>query len=260
MESFVLTPHILKNSWSQTHAFCLFPRQLKGSLAAVFSHGYTASKSDCLPWATRCVEAGIPCVIFDWPGHRLGHFYELEDFSEFKLKAHCLFEEAAAFLSQKMQAQGLAKPQKWVLGGHSLGALLALKALNLATFNQHTKVAIAVGLGLNHKVETHIFDTAFYQKTLELRRQLVSPSLDSHIVFPWIRQEKENLKLSNQRIHLITGEDDMVVGADGTEVLAQFLTQQGNEVSLFKPKRLAHHEPQMAAAHLFAFLKQEFLT
>ncbi len=248
----------LAGPWYETNALCLLPSGDIRSERAIFAHGYTANKSDCLPWATRCTELGIPSLIFDWPGHYLGGFNEVENFSDFTDGAHKLFGEAYTRLQDMLEQQkGFKSPKKVILGGHSLGALMAIKALNLNEFNSLERLAIGVGIGLNNKVETHLFDTEFYQKTLAIRRQLVSPALDSDLMFPWIRDEKTRLQLSGERIHLITGEDDMVVGVGGLENFSEHLLKLNNHVTLFKPKKLAHHEPTLAAPHLNAFLKTE---
>jgi predicted esterase len=201
----------------------------------------------------RAAEAGLPALIFDWPGHYLGGLNEVEHFEDFKNHAHELFATAW----QALDGQVKTPATHAILGGHSLGALMAIKALELATFAPFKRLAVGLGIGLNNKVETHLFDTAFYQKTLSVRRQLVSPALDSDNVFPWIREEKENLKLSGERIHLITGLDDLVVGDEGMENFASILRAQGNVVTTFAPTKMAHHEPTLGAPHLHAFLKEE---
>ncbi|MBL7665247.1 MAG: alpha/beta hydrolase, partial [Bacteriovoracaceae bacterium] len=70
-----ITPHILKlkNFTVQALSF-YYPKaeaQNNKPFRAIFTHGYTASKSDQLTWATRLAEAGIPTIIFDLPGHYL---------------------------------------------------------------------------------------------------------------------------------------------------------------------------------------------
>ena len=136
---------------------------------------------------------------------------------------------------------------------------MSLKALELPVFIDLKTLCVAVGFGMNPTLTSaaHVFDTSFYQKTLNIRRQLVSPCLDSTVVFPWIKVEKEQLKLTGKRIHLITGSDDLVVGAGGMEDMRRHLTELGNKVTVFEPVKLAHHEPTNAAPHLYAFLKQE---
>lgn len=246
--------------WFTVHALAFIPSESDKRARAVFSHGYTADKSDCLPWAVRLSESGVATIIFDWPGHYLGSFNEADSFDEFTQHAHQLFAEAWRRLEDLIPMGQLPAPDTAILGGHSLGALMSLKALNLPEFNQYQTIATAIGFGLNPTLTTatHVFDTSFYQKTLNLRRQLVSPALDSSVMFPWIKAEKERLQLSGKRIHLITGEDDLVVGAGGMADMHRYLTEQGNSVTMFEPKHLAHHEPKNVAPHLYAFLKQEF--
>lgn len=250
-----ITKTLLSLSWCETQAFALIPEGDIRPIRAIYGHGYTASKADCLPWAIRAAEAGIPAIIFDWPGHYLGSFNEVERFEDFTREGHMLFAQAYERLEGLLHS--LSSPQRVILGGHSLGALMALKALKLPAFQNMKRLGVGVGLGLNEKVETHLFDTTFYQKTLSIRRQLVSPALDTTNMFPWIRDEKLALTVSGERIHLIVGEDDMVVGAGGMLNIAEHLTKLGNNVTTFEPKKLAHHEPTLAAPHLHAFLKQE---
>ena len=101
----------------------------------------------------------------------------------------------------------------------------------------------------------HLFDTPFYKSTLKVREQLVSPALNPDNVFPWIKEEKNHLNLENQDIHLISGIDDLVVGEDGVERFKQALEEKNNRVTMEKPSKLPHHEPQLAAAHVKKYLK-----
>lgn len=229
---------------------------------ACFTHGYTSQKSDCLSWATRTSEAGIPSIIFDQPGHYLGSFNDVDSFEDFKNNIHLLFREAYLRLNDILEKEkgfgNFPICQNLILGGHSLGALTAIKALDIPELSMVNKVAVCIGMGLNVKAETHIFDTTFYQKTLSIRRQLVSPAIDSSFVFPWIREEKLNLKTTGHVIHLITGEDDAVVGAGGLQMMVENLQSLGNTVSFYEPKRMPHHEPSAATPHIFSFLKAHF--
>lgn len=229
---------------------------------ALFSHGYTSHKGDCLNWATRLVEAGVPTIIFDQPGHYLGSFQDLKTLDEFKDHVHELFGEAFTRLEGLMdQILGVGSHplcRNIILGGHSLGAFTSIKALELPEFKNLGRIAVGIGVGIGQRQATHIFETAFYEKTLAIRRQLVSSVLDSKEVFAWLKTGKENMTISNERIHLITGEDDIVVGAGGLEAFIEVLEQNGNAVTFERPKRLPHHEPGAAAPHLYAFLKNHF--
>lgn len=222
----------------------------------VFTHGYTASKSDCLSWATRVSEAGSPAIIFDEPGHFLGGFHEVNSFEDFKEHAHENFITAFEKLEEMMQDHSLSVCETVVLGGHSLGAMLSLKALGLDYFNDKKLLAITVGIGIWQHKSVHLFETSFYEKTLNVRKQLVSSNLDPDDVFPWINEEKLKLNLTNKRIHMITGLDDVVVGPGGMEAMAERL-RDGNNVSTHEPKKLPHHEPSGAATHIYTFLKKE---
>ncbi|MBL7664985.1 MAG: hypothetical protein JNM93_07610, partial [Bacteriovoracaceae bacterium] len=185
----------------------------------------------------------------------LSSLNDVATFEEFTGSAHELFFTAYERLQKDLEG---AQCQQLILGGHSLGGLLACHALKLDQFSNFKKLGIAVGFGMTDDDKTHLFATKFYEKTLNIRRQLVCPALDSDFMFPWIKAEKEKLGLSNHRIHLITGLDDVVVGQMGMERFVEKLEQQGNTVSFEKPNKLPHHQPELAAAHIYAFLKKEF--
>ena len=250
--------------WFQVNAMAFIPSPEKEVRCeyALFTHGYTSHKGDCLNWATRLVEAGVPCLIFDHPGHYLGSFHEVSSLDDFQAHVHELFGEAFARLEALVdQTLGHgAHPlcRNVILGGHSLGAYTAIKALELPQFQQFGRIAVGVGIGLGQRQDTHIFETAFYEKTISIRRQLVSPTLDSKQIFAWLKEAKEEITVSNQRVHMITGEDDVVVGPGGVEAFVEVLEKNGNSVTIDRPKRLAHHEPGAAAPHMHAFLKKHF--
>ncbi len=143
---------------------------------------------------------------------------------------------------------------KIILGGHSLGALLALNCHKTKEFT-HNTIYLGVGLGINPLVKVHLFDTDFYQKTLNIRKQLISPALNPKDVFPWIKTHKYNTDMQGQHIVLICGKDDVVVGKDGSAYLKSLL-EKLNTVELIEPERLPHHEPQLAAGIIFNYLKQ----
>ena len=67
------------------------------------------------------------------------------------------------------------------------------------------------------------------------------------------------LSIKGQRIHLLTGKDDYVVGKKGMERLFDHLKDKGNLVSSQKPRRLPHHLPEMASPHIKSFLKKEHI-
>lgn len=251
--------------WFQVNALAFIPSQEKTSIKpewALFSHGYTSHKGDCLNWATRLVESGVPCLIFDQPGHYLGSFQEVSSFEDFTAHVHELFGEAhvrlQALLDQHLGFGQFPANTSVILGGHSLGAFTSIKALELPIFSKLKRLSVAIGIGLGQRQATHLFETAFYEKTISIRRQLVSPALDSKLVFSWLKDAKENLVISGERVHMITGEDDVVVGPGGLEAFIKILEDQGNVVTFDKPKRLPHHEPGAATAHIYSFLKNHF--
>lgn len=243
------------NDFTFNAAVFLPEKNQRKNIRALFTHGYTASKSDNIAWAQRLSDAGIPCAVFDQPGHYLGSINEVKSFQDYKDNAHKNFEAAAAFLGRELGEEN--PPRRYILGGHSLGALLSVKALELELFEETESLAIGVGLGIGQHKTPHLFESSFYQKTLNIRRQLVCPQLDSDNVFPWIDEEKRSLSVTGKRVHLITGEDDVVVGKGGMAALQDVLERNGNMVTSHEPKRLPHHEPSMAATHLFHFLRKE---
>jgi hypothetical protein len=251
--------------WFQVNALAFIPSATGPSIKsewAIFSHGYTSHKGDCLNWATRLVESGVPCLIFDQPGHYLGSFNEVSSFEDFTAHVHELFGEAYTRLGALMEQQlGIGQyptNSAIILGGHSLGAYTSIKALDLAIFENLNPIAVAIGIGIGQQQATHLFETAFYEKTLSIRRQLVSPQLDSKNVFSWLKDAKSSMVISGKRVHMITGEDDIVVGPNGMEAFIKVLESQNNVVTFDRPKRLAHHEPGLATAHIYSFLKKHF--
>ncbi len=237
-------------------AFIPSPSVEKRSEWAIFTHGYTASKSDCLNWAQRLSEVGIPCAIFDLPGHHLGSYNKVNSFEDFRDHSHECFLGAFNFLKEQL-TDGRKNCTKLILGGHSLGALLAIKALNISEFDFYDPIALAIGIGIGQHKTAHLFETSFYEKTLNIRRQLVDPHLDSDFVFPWIKEEKQNMQVFNKRVHMITGLDDVVVGEGGLEAFRLELEANKNDVTFSEPKKLPHHEPSMAATHIYNYLKNE---
>lgn len=226
---------------------------IKPKSLAIFTHGYTASKADNISWAQRLGEQGIACIIFDLPGHFLGSINKVNSFDEFTQYAHTCFIDAYKHMCKKLKQDTF---EHIIIGGHSLGALLSLKALELDEFDEEHVTAIGIGLGLSQNQKNHLFESSFYQNTLNVRRQLVHENIDSDLIFPWIKDEKIGFNISHKKIHLITGEDDIVVGPGGMDALAFMLENLNNEVTTHEPKKLAHHEPSKAATHIYSYLKK----
>lgn len=232
----------------KVQALCFLPDVQDIDKIAIFTHGYTSSKSSIVNWATRLCEENIPTIIFDLPGHYLGSFEDLNSFEDFTKHAHELFLKAYEW------SQELCGAKKWlILGGHSLGALLSVKALRLLPSEQ-SKIAIAVGFGFSPDQKVHLFDTPLFEKTIAIRNQLVSPNLDKDKMFPWIRNQKQHLDVTGEKIHLLCGQNDVVVGRGGAQHLYDLL-RIDNDVTLEEPKSLAHHQPELAAPHINSFIK-----
>lgn len=234
-------------------AFIPAPEKAPAKALAVFSHGYSSHKGSILNWPIRLAEEGMPSVIFDLPGHYLGNFSEVNDFEIFKMKSPALFTSA----HQKLEEFSGQSPSKVILGGHSLGAMLSLMAAKEDYFANLEATMVCVGLGKLPVGAKHLFQSSFYKSTLNVRAQLVCPELHPEKVFPWINVAKEKIELTGQRIHFITGEDDVVVGEGGSERMVETLSEMGNTVSLNKPSKLPHHLPEQAAGFIKKFLKKE---
>lgn len=132
---------------------------------------------------------------------------------------------------------------------------MAFRASNLLELAAFDKILVGMGFGMSATDGKHIFQSRFYRKTLLQREQLVSPCLRADAIFEWINLEKENIHISAQRVHLITGEDDVVVGHNGTERLRDRLQGFGIPTSMVRPKRLPHHRPDEGAVHVYSELR-----
>jgi hypothetical protein len=239
------------------------PKKAPSKTIGIFTHGYTSHKASILSWCTRMAEEGVSSILFDQPGHYLGSYNEVSSFEEYKLEVPKLFNTAKDHLLETIETEDQALYElfsnddyKLVLGGHSLGALMSLISLENDEFDKYDLRCICVGLGMPPEGVTHIFDTPFYKSTLDVRRQLVSSAISPEVIFPWIKERKENLSLNNRRIHFITGADDVVVGKEGSEIMVDHLSAT-NTVTLDRPNKIPHHMPELAAPHIKKFLKDE---
>lgn len=240
---------ILKHKSFRVNALDFLPEGDYSSFA-IFSHGYTSHKGTVLPWAHRLAESGVRAVVFDLPGHYLGSYNEVTDLDEFKNHVHELFLEAH---NLDLECKNL------ILGGHSMGGLLAIKAVKEEQLKDYNRWVIGVGLGDGIKEKSHLFYTDFFKSALNLRTQLVSPSIAPDHIFPWVVEEKMNLRVSGEKIHLIVGKDDLVTPPHGVKSLIERLEGLGANVSLNHVPRLPHHYPEKAAGFIKNYLKKEGL-
>lgn len=260
MNYILLKQQLTLNDWC-SNAFCFLPQQKEVKALSLLTHGYTSDKTSILNWAVRLAEENVASLLFDLPGHYQGSFNEVESFEDFKNHSPSLFIEAYHLLDKVLKENHYQfnRQTQIVIAGHSLGGFLALKSLEIPDnpITQHPCTTICVGLGMAPKDKVHLFDTPFYKSTLKLRSFLVSPAIAPEFIFPWIKEEKKNFAATHKKIHLITGEDDMVVGKSGTEELAELLSNLNNDVTFERPRKLPHHQPDMAAAHIKKYLKDQ---
>lgn len=236
-------------------ALLFIPERLDSSMPmALFTHGYTDHKGSLVNWGARMAKRGIPTLVFDLPGHYLGSFNEVASFDEFSNHAHFLFEMGARFIEERLGVNFSGV----ILGGHSLGALMALRAADLPYFSERLQLIIPVGFGFGPGNGVHMLESPIYAETMKLRTQLVSPVLAPSILFPWLKKEKELLSLKGRRVHLICGENDGIIFDDGVTGMESMLLHLGNAVTITRPKRLPHHLPDLAAVHVDQAVRKFF--
>lgn len=253
--NFKLTPTNLEYGQFRVQALLFTPEVLDSTLPiAIMTHGYTDHKGSLVNWGARFARRGIAAIIFDLPGHYLGSFNEVESFDDFSQNTHRLFEVGARHLCQELHL----RPSAVVLAGHSLGALMALRASSLQYFDDWQQFIIPVGFGFAPGNGVHMLESPIYAETMKLRSQLVSPSLRPAKLFPWLKREKELLSLSQRPIHLICGENDGIIFDEGVKAMEEMLIELGNQVTISRPRRLPHHLPDLAAAHVDHAVKKFF--
>ncbi len=239
---------IIPWSHGETNAFCFLPEG-KSKSVAIFSHGYTSHKDAILTWAIKLSQAGVVSILFDLPGHYLGTFSEVKKFEDFSNDIHHIFRQSYdAFLKDIDFKTG----PNIILGGHSLGALLALKAAPF--FNSSLIICVAHGLSLPG--EMVVWDSPFFKETMEIREQLVSPALKPSNIFPWIQKEQQVLSLENHKIVLIGGKDDLIVSEKRVVDLKNHLEKKNNLVTLEIANKLPHNQPEMAASLIKKIVKE----
>ena len=234
----------------KTHGLFFIPKHIETNKCCIFTHGYTGHKGSLVTWAQKMMDISIPTIIFDLPGHFLGHFNDISSFDEFKLEAPMLFNNAL----QLIQSESLLS-ERPIIGGHSLGGLLSLKASEKNTMFQNI---ICVGLGNPPFNKPHLFQTPFFKDTIHLRSELVSTHLHPDVVLAWIAQEKKKLSTHKKTIHLIGGKDDIIIGGEkGVKDIASSLEKNNNVTFQIVPK-LAHHLPENAGIFIKQAIKNYF--
>lgn len=234
----------------KTNAFCFLPENKRPTLA-IFSHGYTSHKGALLPWAIKLSQMGIATILFDLPGHYLGTFSEVIHFQDFSGDVHKLFYHA---LNSFYKDLDFKEEFQIILGGHSLGSLLALKVADL--FKSYKTLFIIVSHGLSQAGKMTVFDSPFFKETMDIREQLVSPALSPSNIFPWIQKEQQKLSLKHQRIILICGKDDLVVSETSVLNLKSHLEEKNNLVFIEMANRLPHNAPELASSLIKKLVKE----
>ncbi len=247
----------IKYKQTSAEGFLFLPKELtEQQLIAVFTHGYTAHKGTLLNWAQRLSIFNIPTLIFDLPGHFQGNFRDINNFEDFKEDSPNLFNQA---FNEIIKNYPIINNPHYIVGGHSLGGLLALMA-GPTLPKKLKKDFIIVGLGQHPNYKQHLFETPLYENTLNMMKYLVSDCLCPEVLIPWVKDEKDNLEISKQKIHLISGEDDFAVTHEGAKWMEKILKNKNNQVSLKIPKHLPHHMPELAAPHIYQYIKKNILN
>jgi hypothetical protein len=250
---FNVFPILLDGPLGAVQAFAMIPQRdyhaLEEITLAIATHGYTSSVHSILNWGQKMAELGTPALLFNLPGHYLGGHFDISSFATFSQHAEEYFLLALQSLKNALKAPSHTKIAPLFLG-HSLGALLALKAQARSDFQAQEGACVAVGFGKGAIEGKHLFQTPLFFHTLAFRRQLVAPELAPEVMFDWIAEEKEKIKLRGRLIFLLSGLDDAVIGKTGPEVLAADLHEKGNDIYLLRPQRLPHDSPEAAAPYL----------
>ncbi|MDA8792538.1 alpha/beta fold hydrolase [Bacteriovoracaceae bacterium] len=258
MKNFTLSKGTFRHNQVESHYLLANPENIRtdrfgNTPVAIFTHGFTSNKQDLLNWMQKFASNQVPVLIFDLPGHYLGNLTDVESIHEFHQATDQFFQQAKTLLESTVQQSNLF----YLVGGHSLGALLSLLVLDNVFPKTEQTLSLIVGLGSPKENEQHFFDTELFSETRKFRDQLVSPAINMKDLFAWSHDIKRTIQVKNRKIHLICGENDVVVGPEGVERLLEHLKSQ-NEVTLDKPKKLSHHEPQLAHVHLYSYLKRNY--
>ena len=247
--------HLSLREW-KVEAFCFLPTTSQPvSSLAVFTHGYTAHKGTILNWGVQLASKNIPTIIFDLPGHYLGSFNEVLDFAEYDQFVHQFFAEAFNYLLQEVNDSTV---QNVIIGGHSMGALMSLRASTLQCFNKFNRIIIPVGYGISSQGKSHPLQEPFFKPFLKIRQQLVSPALAPAVVLPWLETTKRSIICTGEVIHIISGTDDVIITADAANRIITHLGKN-NTVTYDLPSRLPHHQPELAIKYILRFLKKNLL-
>lgn len=258
MKNFTLSKGIFRNNQVESHYLLAKPENVRtdrfgNTPTAIFTHGFTSNKQDLLNWMQKFASNQVPVLIFDLPGHYLGNLTDVNSIEEFYQSSEAFFGQARGLLEAELNQSNLF----YLVGGHSLGALLSLLTLDQVFPEKESTLSLIVGLGSPKENSQHFFDTDLFAETRRFRDQLVSPAINMKDLFTWSHDLKRTIEVKDRKIHLICGENDVVVGPGGVERLFEHL-KNNNQVSLDQPKKLSHHEPQLAHVHLYSYLKKNY--
>jgi len=221
--------------------------EIKINCYAIFTHGYTGHKGDILTWGQRLADCGITVLLFDLPGHFLGSFNDVPSFTDFKVNAYKLFDKAITYFN-------IQQNDKLIIGGHSLGAFLALQSLNYNCFNQYQTICICVGLGIQQQAKSLSEHNSIFHNMLKERSNLISKNLAPQKMFTWFYDRINSLSIYNQKIFLISGTNDFLIQENHISNLQNTLSIN-NQVTVIRPDNLPHHCPDRAVIHIRKLLK-----
>jgi hypothetical protein len=259
----------LRQATVQVEAIAFLPdinQELRHALA-IFAPGYTDDKTPLLSWGFNLAAIGIATMVFDLPGHYLGSLYPLRSLEDFFRDTPLLFVEGFNSLAKRLVKRArfadsdvLKRSFTVVLGGHSLGARLAMEAAVLKCWSERSKILIGVAIGVGDQGSPHVLESEHFQGALEVRRQLVSPHLAPEKLTPRLKMMDQNFRLRNATVFLLTGQDDVFATPSRVQRLESILRANGNHVTTHIVRRLPHHDPKNAAPQIANYLTHALVS